>query len=218
MTGVLAAIRPDSWNVPLLLHVTGAAVLVGAVATGVTAALVADRTAEPDFVRRLAFRSFLLVGLPAWFLMRGGAEWIRSKEFGDDADEPAWIGIGYITSELGGLLFVARSWPASRPDDPAGPRQALAPRRRPRGGSSRSGRWAQSPTSRPARPTWRMSTEVRHRASSSPSECARPTDEAGGRVVLALSAPPCRWGTCDARRSPSAGRCPVGASSSASES
>lgn len=106
MTSVLAAIRPDSWNVPLLLHVTGAAVLVGAVATGVTAALVADRTAEPDFVRRLAFRSFLLIGLPAWFLMRGGAEWIRSKEFGDAADEPAWIGIGYITSELGGLLFL----------------------------------------------------------------------------------------------------------------
>ena len=35
MTGTLAAIRPDSWNFPLLLHILGAAVLVGAVLTAV---------------------------------------------------------------------------------------------------------------------------------------------------------------------------------------
>lgn len=105
MTSVLGAIRPDSWNLPLLLHVAGAAVLVGAVTTGVAAALTAERSSEPAFVRRVAFRSFLVVAIPAWFAMRIGAEWIRSKEFGD-ADEPGWVGVGYGTSEIGGLLLL----------------------------------------------------------------------------------------------------------------
>jgi len=39
-------------------------------------------------------------------LMRVAAEWIRSKEnYGGD-DDPAWIGIGYITADLGGLLLL----------------------------------------------------------------------------------------------------------------
>jgi hypothetical protein len=39
--------------------------------------------------------------------MRIGAEWIYSKENWDDVEEePAWLGIGYITAELGGLLLL----------------------------------------------------------------------------------------------------------------
>ena len=39
--------------------------------------------------------------------MRIGAEWIYSKENWDDVDEePAWLGIGFITAELGGLLLL----------------------------------------------------------------------------------------------------------------
>lgn len=103
---VLASIRPDSWNVPLFLHVLGAMVLVGSVATAGVAAVTANGSVEAAAsLRRLAFRTLLIVALPAYFVMRIGAEWIRSKEFGD-ADEPTWIGIGYATSDIGLLLLL----------------------------------------------------------------------------------------------------------------
>ncbi len=104
---VLAAIRPDSWNFPLFLHVLGAMVLVGAATTGVFAELVAPATPEPARMRRFAFRTLLFVGVPAYIAMRGGAAWIYSKEFtGSGDDDPTWVGIGFITAEGGGLLFL----------------------------------------------------------------------------------------------------------------
>ena len=101
---VLASIRPDSWNFPLFLHVLGAMVLVGGLlASG--AALAFARGEEA--VLRLGYWSLLLIGLPGWILMRIGAEWIYSKEGWDDVDEePSWLGIGYITADLGGLLIL----------------------------------------------------------------------------------------------------------------
>jgi hypothetical protein len=99
--------RPDSWNFPLLLHVTGAAVLFGAVAAAAVSTLAADRVAEPQFMRRLAFRSLLIVGLPAYIVMRIGAEWLYSKGKFDELDEdPAWLGIGYIVADVGLLVFL----------------------------------------------------------------------------------------------------------------
>jgi len=106
MTGLIASIRPDSWNLPLFIHVLGAMVLVGAVTTGVATSLFAAGSTEPARMRRLAFRSLLLVGLPAYIVMRIGAEWTYSKEFGDVEDDPSWIGIGYITADVGALLFL----------------------------------------------------------------------------------------------------------------
>jgi hypothetical protein len=107
---MLAAIRPDSWNYPLFLHVLGAMLLVGALVTAVTAQLVGwKRTAEDGAATyaRLAFRTLLFVGIPAYFAMRIGAEWIYSKEhWADVPDEPAWLGIGYITADLGGILLL----------------------------------------------------------------------------------------------------------------
>jgi hypothetical protein len=39
--------------------------------------------------------------------MRVGAQWVYAKENWDDVDqEPAWLGIGYITGDLGLPLFV----------------------------------------------------------------------------------------------------------------
>ena len=106
MTGVLAAIRPDEWNFPLLVHVLGAMILVGAVLTAVVAQLSADATAVPDRMRSVAFRTLLFVGIPAYIAMFIGAQWIYDKEFGDADEDPAWIGIGFITRELGGLLLL----------------------------------------------------------------------------------------------------------------
>jgi hypothetical protein len=102
----LAAIRPDSWDFPLLLHVLGASVLVGAVASSAVATLAADRTPSPETMRRIAFRSLWMVGVPAYVVKRIGAEWLYEKEFGDVDDDPGWIGIGYIVADLGLLVFL----------------------------------------------------------------------------------------------------------------
>jgi hypothetical protein len=103
---MLAWIRPDSWNLPLLVHVLGALVLVGAVAAGVVAELASTRAGESALLRRLAFRIFLLGALPAYIVMRVGAEWMYSKEFPSSANDPAWIGVGRIVADLGGLVFL----------------------------------------------------------------------------------------------------------------
>ena len=106
MTSVLAAVRPDSWNFPLLLHVAGATVFFGAVAVAAVTQLASARAPEPEFLQRVAFRTLLIVGLPAYIVFRVGAEWIYDKEFGDAEDDPAWIGIGYIISDIGALVFL----------------------------------------------------------------------------------------------------------------
>ena len=106
MTQVLAAIRPDDWNFPLLLHVFGALTLVGALTTAVALQFVAWRNDRLQ-LGRLAFRTLLFVAFPAWWVMRIGAEWIYSKENLDALPEdPDWLGIGYITADLGGILLL----------------------------------------------------------------------------------------------------------------
>jgi hypothetical protein len=103
---VLAAIRPDSWNFPLFLHVFGAMILVGGLVTG--ASVLAFARSETRFLR-LGYWSLLAVALPGWVLMRIGAEWIYSKEGWDDlpeADEPGWLGIGFLTADAGGLILL----------------------------------------------------------------------------------------------------------------
>jgi len=105
---VLAAIRPDSWNYALFLHVLGAMLLVGAlVAAGTALILSWKRREDSPAFSRLAFKTLLFVGVPAWFAMRIGAEWIYSKEnWADVPSEPDWLGVGYITADLGGLLLL----------------------------------------------------------------------------------------------------------------
>jgi hypothetical protein len=107
---MFAAIRPDSWNYALFLHVLGAMALVGALVTAVTAQLLGwKQAAAGDSLAyaRVAFKTLLLVGIPAWFAMRIGAEWIYSKEgWADVPSEPSWLGVGYITADLGGVLLL----------------------------------------------------------------------------------------------------------------
>ena len=103
---ILAALRPDDWDFPLLVHVLGAGLLVGGLVTAVTALLLGWRR-DSAFYSRVGFWSLLVVAFPAWWIMRIGAEWIYSKENWDDVEEePAWLGIGYITADLGGLLLL----------------------------------------------------------------------------------------------------------------
>jgi hypothetical protein len=103
---VLAAIRPDSWNFPLFLHVLGAMILVGGLLTG--ASLLAFARGEVRFLR-LGYWSLLAVSLPGWILMRVGAQWIYSKEHWDDVPEkvrPGWLDIGAVIADLGGLILL----------------------------------------------------------------------------------------------------------------
>ena len=103
---VLAAIRPDDINVALLVHVFGAMVLVGALVTAATAGIVGWRD-EAATLRRLSYKTLLFVAFPAFIVMRIGAEWIYTKEQLDELPEdPDWVGIGYVTSDLGGILLL----------------------------------------------------------------------------------------------------------------
>jgi hypothetical protein len=106
---VLAALRPDSWNFPLLLHVLGAMLLVGGLVTAAAFQLISGRPATSNdgvASARAAFRALLFVAFPAWILMRIGAEWIYSKEGWSGDNDPAWLGVGFLTADLGGILLL----------------------------------------------------------------------------------------------------------------
>ena len=91
----------------LFVHVLGAMLLLGALAVAFGAFVQAKRS-DSDFLSRLAFRALLIGALPAWVVMRVGAQWVYSEGNYDAAQsEPGWIGIGFITSELGLLLLIA---------------------------------------------------------------------------------------------------------------
>jgi hypothetical protein len=103
---VLAAIRPDDVNVALLLHVGGAMILVGGLVTAGTALVVGWRDSGVTAFR-LGYFTLLAVALPGFILMRIGAQWTYVEEGWDDVDdEPGWIGIGYVTSDLGAVLLL----------------------------------------------------------------------------------------------------------------
>jgi hypothetical protein len=100
-----AAIRPDSWNFPLLLHVLSAMVFVGLLAAVVVLLVAAQRGQDPAAALRLAFRTLLIGAIPAYVVMRGAAEWIASEE--DVPDDVTWINIGYMVTDVGLLVLIA---------------------------------------------------------------------------------------------------------------
>lgn len=103
---ILAAVRPDDWNLPLFLHVLGAMVLVGSLVLAGTVLAGAWRDGSAARTR-IAYRTLLMVALPAWLVTRVFAQVIADKEGYADADEvPVWIDIGFITTEPGLLLLI----------------------------------------------------------------------------------------------------------------
>jgi heme A synthase len=100
-----AAVRPDSWNLPLFLHVLGAMTLVALLAVAVAVLIAAARAGDDRTAAvRLAFRTLLIGAIPAYLVMRIGAEWIADKEHVADSDA-SWIGIGRSVAD-GGLLIL----------------------------------------------------------------------------------------------------------------
>jgi hypothetical protein len=112
---MLAAVRPDAWNLPLIVHVAGAMLLVGALAVVLAATAAGLRRGDSAAVLvGLGFRALLLGVLPAYVVMRAGAEWVASEA---GVGDPAWVGIGYGVADGGLLLTVIAAvlaWRASR--------------------------------------------------------------------------------------------------------
>ena len=104
---MIAIVRPDSWELPLLVHVGGAMLLVGALVVAAAGFVGAWRQGEPaaaTALSRLGYRAVVLGVIPAFIVMRVGAEWVASEE---DVGEPTWVNIGYMTSDTGLLLLIA---------------------------------------------------------------------------------------------------------------
>ena len=102
---MLALIRPDSWNWPLLLHVGGAMILVGGLVTAGGASVLMRRDATGTLAQ-FSYRMLVTIALPGFILMRAGAAWIYDKEGYTGNGDPTWIGIGFGTADAGGVLFL----------------------------------------------------------------------------------------------------------------
>ena len=101
---VFAAIRPDSWNPALFVHVLAGMVLVGVLVFGAVA-LAAPARHHSARLRRFGFRSLLFAGLPAYVALFVSGEWLTSKEGLGGEDDPAWFIIGIAVGDLTGLLL-----------------------------------------------------------------------------------------------------------------
>ena len=82
--------------------------LVGSLTAVVTGLKVASR---PDgdvqtALSRFGFRTLLALVLPSYIVMRIGAEWIESKEYGEAAEGPGWVEFGYFVADVGALLLL----------------------------------------------------------------------------------------------------------------
>jgi hypothetical protein len=102
---ILATVRPESWNLPLFLHVLGATVTFGATATVAILAFAGRSVGQQTLLlRRLTFRIGLFVLVPAWVVLRLPAQWVDDKEF--PHHEPGWVGVGYPVTEGGAVLII----------------------------------------------------------------------------------------------------------------
>ena len=101
----LAIVRPSDWETPLFLHVLGAMLLVGGLVVVALSLLIAWRREGQDAVAlsTLAYRALFLVVLPAFVVMRVGAQWVASETGYEDAD---WVLVGYVASDLGAVLLL----------------------------------------------------------------------------------------------------------------
>jgi ABC-type spermidine/putrescine transport system permease subunit II len=82
----------------------GAMLLVGALVLSASALLIGWRGGQGAMVR-LGFRSLWMGALPAWIVMRAGAEWIANKEHLEDSDV-SWITIGFNTADIGLVVML----------------------------------------------------------------------------------------------------------------
>ena len=101
---MLALVRPDSWNLPLFIHIAGAMALVGSLIVAPYALRIARARGDQP-AAQFAFRVLWRFTLPAYIVMRTGAQLIVSKEKLEDSKD-TWIGIGFGVSDVGALLLI----------------------------------------------------------------------------------------------------------------
>ena len=104
-----AAGRTAHVGVPLFVHVLGAMMLIGTllfVATAIVLGWRRDDAAEASALTRQGLRVLLMGVLPAYIVMRVGAQWVESAEKFPDNYDPTWLGVGYITADAGALLIL----------------------------------------------------------------------------------------------------------------
>jgi hypothetical protein len=105
---VLAAVRGSSVNFPLFLHVLGAMLLVGTLLTCALALVLSWRRQWTTAgLTRFGLRALPVGVVPAYILMRIGAQWTESREhLPQPVVDSAWLGIGYATADVGAVVIV----------------------------------------------------------------------------------------------------------------
>ena len=98
---MLAVVRPHAWDLPLFLHVLGAMVLAGALASVTVLAWAGARRPERAVLSKAAFGTMLVLAVPSWLVMRLAAQWIYSKEGFSGKNDPNWLGVGFTVGDLG---------------------------------------------------------------------------------------------------------------------
>jgi hypothetical protein len=102
-------VRGTEINIPLTLHVLGAGLLVGTLFAVAAAILAGWRRDAADAVplTRFGLRTLLIGVLPSYILMRVGAQWTEAAEdLPPSVEDSAWLGIGYITADVGAVLIL----------------------------------------------------------------------------------------------------------------
>lgn len=99
--------RPSDMEFPLFVHVLGAMLLVGMLLLVAWALVSGWRQGGTDrgtTLTRFGLRMLLIGVVPSYIVMRIGAQWTEAAADYPEEFDPAWIGIGYITADLGALL------------------------------------------------------------------------------------------------------------------
>jgi hypothetical protein len=106
LTTVASVTRPDSWDLPLFVHILGAMILVGGLTLSAISLIAAWRSGSAALTK-LGFMSLFYGALPGYIVMRGGAQWIAHKEgLDNDNVDLSWINIGFSVSDLGFVLLL----------------------------------------------------------------------------------------------------------------
>jgi uncharacterized membrane protein len=107
---MVALIRTGDWETPLFFHVAGAMLLVGGMFVVSASLLLAWRSQDEGTsvaLTRVAYRTLFFLVLPAYIVMRIGAQWVLSKSpFDAIADDLTWVTIGYLIADIGGILLL----------------------------------------------------------------------------------------------------------------